>query len=51
MKTNKAQPNENVLLVGFPGSGLIGTFTVSYIQLILKPYDLRHQLLNLGSDK
>ena len=32
MKTkNKKKPEEKILLLGFPGNGLIGTFTVSYL--------------------
>ncbi|MCA2003524.1 MAG: PAC2 family protein, partial [Candidatus Nitrosotenuis sp.] len=31
-KSNKAKAkSERILLLGFPGNGLIGTFTISYI--------------------
>jgi uncharacterized protein len=38
-KTRTNQQNENILLLGFPGNGLIGTFTISYLisHLKMKP--------------
>ena len=31
MKISKKTSHENILLVGFPGNGLVGTFTISYL--------------------
>ncbi|MEK6864968.1 MAG: PAC2 family protein, partial [Thermoproteota archaeon] len=31
MKISKITSHENILLVGFPGNGLVGTFTISYL--------------------
>lgn len=31
MKVNKKTSQENILIVGFPSNGLIGTFTISYL--------------------
>ncbi len=31
MQTSKKIPKENILLVGFPSNGLVGTFTISYL--------------------
>src|SRR3989338_6609335 len=31
MKISKKIFHENILLVGFPGNGLVGTFTISYL--------------------
>jgi len=31
MKISKTPPPENILLVGFPSNGLVGTFTISYL--------------------
>jgi uncharacterized protein len=31
MSVSKKQPEENILLVGFPSNGLVGTFTISYL--------------------
>ncbi|MEK6832403.1 MAG: PAC2 family protein [Thermoproteota archaeon] len=31
MKISKITSQENILLVGFPSNGLVGTFTISYL--------------------
>ena len=31
MKISKKTSHENIILVGFPGNGLVGTFTISYL--------------------
>lgn len=31
MKISKAPSKENILLVGFPSNGLVGTFAISYL--------------------
>ena len=39
MQISKKLPKENILLVGFPSNGLVGTFTISYLvhHLEMKP--------------
>lgn len=36
MQITKISPKENILLVGFPSNGLVGTFTISYLVHNLK---------------
>ena len=31
MQISKKLPKENIMLVGFPSNGLVGTFTISYL--------------------